>query len=271
MPKRVQSPSSINTFKQCPRKYFYQYIVKHPTKENIHTVRGNIVHDTLEKFFSINIDAIEPRSFKKEMSFYLKNLFDACWAGAAQRLQKLGLDQQQLDFYHDESMQMLANWLNHLFEDIDKEMKQDNLELKQAFKKLAPDEMEKHYKDEELMVRGFIDAIHREGEHITIMDYKTSKSDEMKPEYLLQLGIYAVLYEKQHGKYPNRVGLWFLKHGPKVIDVTPMLIKDAEFEIEQIHFATESGNIADYPKKESGLCRWSTGQCDFYDICMKDS
>jgi ATP-dependent helicase/DNAse subunit B len=270
MPKRVQSPSSINTFKQCPRKYFYQYIIKHPTKENIHCIRGNIVHDALEKFFSIDITAIDPDSFKKELSFYLKNLFDACWSGAKNRLSKVGLDDSKLQFYHDESMQMLANWLNHLFEDIDSEIKQNNTPLKQAFKKLAPDEMEKHFKDGELMVRGFIDAIHREGEHITVMDYKTSKSDEMKPEYLLQLGIYAVLYEKQHGNYPNKVGIWFLKHGPNVIDVTPKLIKDAEFEIEQIHFATESEQIRDYPKKESGLCRWSTGQCDFYDICIKD-
>jgi ATP-dependent helicase/DNAse subunit B len=270
MPKRVQSPSSINTFKQCPRKYFYQYIIKHPTKENIHCVRGNIVHEALEKFFSIEIDKIDPDSYKKELSFYLKNLFDACWSGAATRLHKVGLDDQKLDFYCRESTEMLANWLNHLFDDIDKEMKTNNLSLKQAFDKLAPTEIEQHFKDSELMVRGYIDAIHKDGEHVTVMDYKTSKSDEMKPEYMLQLGIYAVLYEKDRGRYPDKVGIWFLKYGPNIISVTPKLIKDAEFEIEQIHFSTESDRIADYPKKESGLCRWSTGQCDFYDICLKD-
>ena len=271
MPKRVQSPSSINTYKQCPRKYFYQYIVKYPTKENIHTVRGNIVHDTLEKFFNIDISTINSDRFKQDMSFYLKNLFDACWSAANTRLHKLGLDENRIRFYHDESMQMLANWLNRLFEDIDREMKTNKLSLEEAFRKLAPDEMEQHFQDSELMVRGYIDAIHKDGEHITVMDYKTSKSDELKPEYLLQLGIYAVLYEKKHGRYPDRVGLWFLKHGPKILDVTPKLIKDAEFEIEQIHFATESDSIRDYPKKESGLCKWSTGQCDFYDICIKDN
>lgn len=270
MPKRVQSPSSINTYKQCPRKYFYQYIIKHPTKENIHCVRGNIVHEALEKFFSIDLDSMDQENFKQDMSFYLKNLFDACWSGASQRLHRVGLDSQQLDFYCSDSMQMLANWLNRLFDDIDREMKENSLSLREAFSKLAPAEIEQHFHDSGLMVRGYIDAIHKDGERVTVMDYKTSKSDDMKPEYMLQLGIYAVLYEKKHGKYPNKVGIWFLKHGPKVISVTPKLIRDAEFEIEQIHYATESDRISDYPKKESGLCRWSTGQCDFYDICMKD-
>jgi ATP-dependent helicase/DNAse subunit B len=53
MPKRVQSPSSINTYNQCPRKYYYQYILKLPTRPSIHLVRGNIAHSVLEDFFSI--------------------------------------------------------------------------------------------------------------------------------------------------------------------------------------------------------------------------
>jgi CRISPR/Cas system-associated exonuclease Cas4 (RecB family) len=269
MPKRVQSPSSINTYKQCPRKYFYQYIIKYPTKENIHTVRGNIVHDALEKFFSINVNTIKQEGYKKELSFYMKNLFDACWAGAATRLQKLGLDDQTISFYYSESTNMLANWLNHFFDDLQKEMK-NNLSLAKAFEKLRPAELEKHYNDSELMVRGFIDAIHKQGEDILLMDYKTSKTSELKPEYILQLGIYAVLYEKEHGSYPKKVGIWFLKDKPVTISVTPKLIKDALFEIEQIHFSTETDKISDYPKKESGLCKWSTGQCDFFDICMRE-
>ncbi|MBU2561278.1 MAG: PD-(D/E)XK nuclease family protein [Nanoarchaeota archaeon] len=270
MPKRVQSPSSINTYKQCPRRYFYQYIIKYPTKANIHTVRGNIVHEALEKFFSVDISTFNDESFKKELSFFMKNLFDACWAGASNRLHKLGIDDERISFYYDESTQMLANWLNHLFDGLENEMKQSDLSLQEAFRKLKPIELEKEFKDKELMVRGFIDVIHKDGDDIILVDYKTSKSSELKDEYLLQLGIYAMLYEKQHGKYPVKVGLWFLKDKPVMLKVTPKLIKDALFEVEQIHFATESERIGDYPKKESGLCRWSTGQCDFYDICTRE-
>jgi len=269
MPKRIQSPSSINTFKQCPRKYFYQYIVKHKTSENIHCVRGNVVHETLERFYDYDISNTGPETYKQDLSFFLKSLFDACWNNAKNRLSKLGLSEEKLDFYKNESTHMLANWLNHLFKDIDKELKK-NISLSVAFNKLQPIAKEKQYIDKELAVRGYIDAICQEGEHITLLDYKTSKAADFKPEYMLQLGIYAVLYEKEHGKYPDNVGIWLLKHGPQVIKVTPKLVKDALFEIEQIHAATESAIIMDYPKKKSPLCKYSTGQCDFYEICMKD-
>jgi ATP-dependent helicase/DNAse subunit B len=269
MAKRLQSPSSINCFKQCPRKYFYQYKLKYPTKENIHCVRGNIVHEALEKFFDIDINSIDQKEFKKEFSFYLKNLFDACWKNAAKRIQKLGLGDESITFYYNDSTQMLANWMTHFFDDIETGMK-DNNSLQDTFNSLKPIALEKQYKDMDLMVRGFIDVIHQEGEDIIVMDYKTSKSDEMKPEYMLQLGIYALLYEKEHGTYPKKVGIWFLKHKPTTISVTPKLIKDALFEIEQVHFATDSEAISDYPKKESGLCKYSTGQCDFYAICQRD-
>jgi len=270
MPKRVQSPSSINTYKQCPRKYFYQYILKYPTKENIHTVRGNIVHEALEKFFDVDLSKIDQGSFKKELSFYLKNLFDACWVGAAARLQRLAIDDEAKTHYYQESVQMLANWLNTFFNDMDNEIKAHNLTLTAAFNKLKPIALEKEYKDAELMVRGFIDVIQQDGDDIILMDYKTSKSSEIKDEYLLQLGIYALLYEKQHNKFPKKVGLWFLKDKPVFINVTPKLVKDALFQIEQIHFSTESDKISDYIKKESGLCKWSSGQCDFFDICKKN-
>ena len=49
----MQSPSSINTYKQCPRKHFYQYILNLPTKPSIYLIRGSIVHEVLEKFFDI--------------------------------------------------------------------------------------------------------------------------------------------------------------------------------------------------------------------------
>ncbi|MFH1063493.1 MAG: PD-(D/E)XK nuclease family protein [Candidatus Woesearchaeota archaeon] len=269
MPKRVQSPSSINTFKQCPRKYFYQYIIKYPTKENIHCVRGNIVHEALEKFFDIDAAKLESETYKKELSCHLKDHFDSAWKKAASRLQKVGLPDDKISFYYTESTQMLANWLNQFFTDMEKGVS-EGMDITQAFTKIAPSEIEKQYKDPELMVRGFIDVVHKDGDTVTLIDYKTSKTDDWKPEYTLQLGIYAVLYEKTHGCYPQKVGLWLLKHGYKEMGVTPKMVKDALFEIEQIHFATESDTITDYRKKESGLCKWATGQCDFYDICRRE-
>jgi len=45
-------------------------------------------------------------------------------------------------------------------------------------------------------------------------------------------------------------------------------LKLARFEVEQIHASTASDDIRDYPMRPSPLCKWRTGQCDFYDICF---
>ena len=50
MAKRIQSPSSINMYKRCPRKYYLHYILKKPIKPNIHLFRGSTVHSTIEIF-----------------------------------------------------------------------------------------------------------------------------------------------------------------------------------------------------------------------------
>ncbi len=164
---------------------------------------------------------------------------------------------------------MLANWLNHFFSEVDSEMNKMGSSFKDAFNKLKPVETEGNYRDSDLMVRGYIDAVHKDGDSVLLIDYKTSKSSQLKKEYILQLGIYAVLYEKKHQKLPAKVGVWFLKDKPKILDVEPEMVKNALFEIEQIHFATESCKILDYPKKVTPLCKWSSGQCDFYDICKR--
>ncbi|MFC1722697.1 PD-(D/E)XK nuclease family protein [Nanoarchaeota archaeon] len=269
MPKRVQSPSSINLYKQCPRRYFYQYILRYPSRPNIHCIRGNIVHDALEKFFDINPQNLNSEKIKVELATYLKNLFDAHWNKSNLKLQKLGLDQHQLQFYYDDSVNMLANWLNSFFKDLDKEMASSDFPA--AFEKLAPTERELKYKSDTHMVQGYIDAIHKDGDHITILDYKTSKKFNITPEYKLQLGIYALLYQEKHNTLPHKVGIWFLKDRCKTVDVDEQMVKDAKFEIEQVHFSTESKEITDYRRKITPLCRYSTGQCDFYNVCKPHS
>lgn len=267
MPRRVQSPSSINTYKQCPRKYYYQYIKKLPTQENIHLIRGNITHTVLEKFYQVDPTILSEDNYVEELTHYTKNLFNAHWSKEYHRILKLGLTEEQLIFYYQETIMMLANWLNHIFKKLRKEM--DSKPLVAAFKAITPVAIEQEFKSDELMVRGFVDYIEDDGHDIKIMDYKTSKSGTLTPEYKLQLAIYALLYDRTYGKVPTKAGIWFLKHGEIMIDVDEELIKLAKFEIEQIHLATESDKIEDYPKHVGPLCRYSTGKCDFYDTCFK--
>ena len=269
MPRRVESPSSINTYKQCPRKYYYQYIKKLPTYPNIHTVRGNIVHETLEKFFELTPEVIDPSGYKRELASYLSNLFEACWRKRKDQLKKVCNNPDKLHMYYSESKMMLGNWLNHLFKRIDRKMKDSEFSI--AFKHVAPEATEIEFRSDRHSVRGFIDVIENEDGVVKLVDYKTSKpKDKISPEYKLQLAIYCLLYKEQHGKLPDKVSIWLLKDKELVMDVDEELLKLAEFEIEQIHFSTVPDSIKEYKPNITPLCKWSTGQCDFYDVCLKE-
>ena len=65
---RVQSPSSIITYRQCPRKYYYHYIENLPTKPSIHTIRGKIVHSVLQAEAAIPHPEPFQQSLGKERS-----------------------------------------------------------------------------------------------------------------------------------------------------------------------------------------------------------
>jgi hypothetical protein len=84
------------------------------------------------------------------------------------------------------------------------------------------------------------------------------------------LAIYALLHQELKGELPHKVGIYFLKDKPKVIKVDTQLLEFAKREIELIHQKTESDDVCDYPKKQSGLCKYSTGQCEFFDVCQKE-
>lgn len=263
MPKRVQSPSSINTYKQCPRKYFYQYIEKLTTLPNIHLVRGNIAHSVLEDFYDITLP-------EKDYQIFFKNAVQKLllhhWRKAELRLNSLNLTEDQLKFYFEETILMLMNWVNHFIETFKEEL-QKNLSPIQAFHKLTPIR-EQRYHSKNYHVQGFIDTVHHLEDEVYIVDYKTNANFDFKDEIKLQLAIYSLLYFEKHGHPPSKVGIFFLRHKLKFMKVDPELLDLARREIALIHQNTESKDIQNYPKKTSPLCKYSSGQCDFYNTCQ---
>ncbi|MCB9359356.1 PD-(D/E)XK nuclease family protein [Candidatus Woesearchaeota archaeon] len=266
MARRIQSPSSINTYKQCPRKYYYVYIKKLQTLPSIHLIRGSIAHSALEDFFKVDVDKLPETEISLLLKGLLKDFLLQKWNSAKDELEELDMTEAQRLFYYEETEQMLMFWIEGLM----KKLSKDKDGFKIAFKKWIP-RTEEEYISEQHQIKGFIDAIHEVEDEIIVMDYKTSKRDHITPEYKLQLAIYALLYQEKHGKLPTKAGINFLRHGERMIDVDEELLKLARFEIEQIHAATESDLKDDYPRKPSPLCKWHSGQCDFYDLCYDKS
>jgi len=267
MAKRLESPSSINTFKQCQRKYYYQYIEKLPTASNIHQVRGNIAHSTLEHFFDIDLVAIDKENYQLKFREAIQKLCLHFWGQYKGKLDDLKLSKDKEMFYFEETMLMLMNWTNHFIKDINELLIKKKYTLQEAFQELTPIR-EQEYKSEEHSVRGFVDAIQMVDDEAHIIDYKTNSKFDFKDSIKLQLAIYSLLYFEKHGKMPSKVGIFFLRHKLKMMEVDEELLKLARREIELIHAHTSlTEQKHDYPRTITPLCKWSTGKCDFYDTC----
>lgn len=267
MGKRLESPSSINTFKHCPRKYYYQYILKLPTTPNIHQVRGNIVHSTLEHFYNIDISSFTIDNYTLKCKEVVQRLFFSFWQQSQGKLSALNLSKDQQQFYFEETMLMLLNWANHFLEEVKDQIVFKKKSFQEAFQELTP-LREQEFTSQKHFVHGFVDAIRYVEEEVQIIDYKTNASFEVKEEIKLQLAIYSLLYSETHGKLPSKVGAFFLRHKIKWMNVDEQLLELARKEIELIHKHTSRGeDIQLYPKSVGPLCRWSTGKCDFYDVC----
>ena len=109
MAKRIESPSSINTFKQCPRKYYYQYVEKLPTLPNIHQIRGNIAHSCLEQFYNLDVSMYTLENYQLNFRKAIQKLLIHQWTVYKSRLESLRLSPDQISFYFEETMLMMMN------------------------------------------------------------------------------------------------------------------------------------------------------------------
>ncbi|MEK6849671.1 MAG: PD-(D/E)XK nuclease family protein [Nanoarchaeota archaeon] len=259
MAKRVQSPSSINMYKSCARKYYYIYVKGFSILPSIHLVRGNIAHSVLEHFYNEDLTGITKENYQQKLQAVMPGLLVKYWTNAKKELEELDLSQGQIQFFFEETLVMLFNWLNHFCEKVDKHPG----DFPTAFKALTP-KRELQYTSKEHSVRGFIDAIEHADDGVRIVDYKTSKEPVITPEYRLQLAIYSLMYQETHGELPKQVGIFFLKDGPQFINVDHDLIEMAKREIAIVHKGTETENIVDYPKAyDTKWCKY----CEFAELC----
>lgn len=258
---RTESSSSINAYKQCPRKYFYTYKLKLPTRESLAAIVGNVIHQTIEAFYQINLSGVNQKKFEIEFEHSLINIFHNNWTQAVPKMLELEPNKDKILEYYEDSIPMLHNFLERFCNDMRKEL--SKMDFMHAFQNIKP-ETEVYIISEKYNIQGYIDAIFIKGNEITIIDYKTSKRDELTEQYKLQLAIYALLTYEKFKKLPKKVYLYFLRHGTEIpITIDESLLKIAQKEAELIHINTISNLMEDYPKNSSNLCCW----CDFQDNC----
>mgnify|MGYP006273144067 CR=1 FL=1 len=264
---RIQSSSSINTFRQCPRKYYYSYIRKLPLRPSIHLIRGKIAHQIVEDFFKLDIDAMPVENFEFNMKILLQDMLSRLWTESRDELDSLDMTKYEIDGYLQETKRMIQHWFLDFMAKVRERSTQ--VGFKQAFKELSP-VSEEHFVSQDIGVQGYVDAIHKDEDGIRIIDYKTSKKDCISEDYKLQLAIYSILYHEKYGEYPYKAGVYLFRHGERLLDVDENLLEFGRREVEKVHTCTRSENIEDFPKKPSILCNWGKGCCDFLEICSKE-
>lgn len=238
--QRVLSPTAINTYLQCPRKFYLRYIKKLRTRPSIHLIRGQIVHQTLHKFHKTHpqVSSANPIGVIRKELFAT---FNQLWQAAENRLDSLGMTPEQIEFYHDDSELMLLNY-SHWF------YKHDML---------PPDLTEARIFSKTFRLMGIIDAVYEEKDRTILVDYKSSKNPKITDDIKRQAAIYALLYFDRFQETPEAIWIHFLKEvgDPAPIHVDEHLLDYARILVASVREKTSSFDESSYPCKCGGYCR----------------
>ena len=238
--KLVLSHSKVETFKQCPRKYYYRYIKRFPTKDWPHFNLGTFVHGALEYFhIDLNKNVLEKRGalMKKSCINFLKHMEE----------KGKSLDQVQIG----QANEMLQNYLRSL----DKEFSYKILSLEEKF--TIP-------LNEKYDFTGIVDRLDLDENGLYhIKDYKTSKSAKyMKDAQLKEYGIWLM------DKYPE-IEHYYGSYIMMRLNSKYITYEFTKEDVEKAHkdlitYADRITNEERWPMKQSKLCDW----CDFQDVCL---
>lgn len=265
--RRTESPTSILMYMQCPRKYFYRYVQRLPQMPSIHLIAGDAAHKTIQAFHNTNLTTISMEGFFEKMRNKITEQFDQKWQEKTQELARLDLSPEEKHLHYHKTKEMVIKFYHHHTNKILAYKRYYGLTLFEAWQKLKP-RTETQLASENYGVTGRIDAIHDIDGETKIIDYKTSKNNEITTDCVFQLAIYSLLHKENFRKMPDKAGIHFLRHGEIVMPTSQELLNLAKTTCHRIHQQTSHDQIENYPRKISGLCKYKTGQCDYYQQCM---
>lgn len=234
------SASSMNTYKQCPLKYYYNYIERAPRKQWVHFDLGNLCHKALEIFHDIYM---RKGTSGKSLDKLMKYAFS-----------KARKDYERLT---DKTLQEAKDLLTNYLKNIDKTGMPIVKGVETSFKFNITDD---------ILIRGYLDRVDvmKDG-RFHIVDYKTTKNEKYLEPF--QLLIYGLWLKREYPHIDSfKASYLLLRHDSKLksYDFNLVDIKNCENEI--IKYANKiNTNIKDNIWKPipTYLCNW----CDFQNIC----
>jgi len=255
------SPSSVNTYLGCPRRFYYRYIVRVPDRPNRYSVKGLIIHEIIEEFLSKY-----EKSLKKRLDRITKKI------ATKEKFEVFEMSEEEIDYELKDIDLIIRSFYNMFRMKMRMALFQEKAKNEQhAFYLIRPKYQEIEIQDDHLKLRGRIDTIEKTFSGKTIIgDYKTSSMYGICPkeDHMRQIAMYSLLYYKKHLRFPDYACLYYLRYGEKYyFEVTPSMISEAESLVKYVWNEIDSkSEMIEFPKKEGNLC----GYCPFLEQCIKD-
>lgn len=237
-PPPALSPSSIETWRQCPLKFKYTRIDGLEDPPGVEAVIGSFVHEILEHLYLL--------------PFADRNISTA--QHLARTLWRDTWRDQAAPFFRSEQEERQLRWqawwcVENLFGmETPSEISLDGVEHK--FTGLIGD----------VPIRGIIDRWSHADGGFVIGDYKTGKTP--RPQYqrnkFFQLMIYACVMSDLLNESPARLELLYLKNGDKLTMIPNAQLQDEVVAtVTQVHQQVlASCETGDFPAVPSRLCDW---------------
>ncbi len=230
------SPSKLDTYESCPRKYYFQYVLKIPQEGKTYFSLGSVVHSVVEHItrkLNEGIDVSEEEALEMLDEFWQPSAYVSRAEEAQDR---------------DAAVKMVRDFLVH-----------------QAGKdsEIVGLERDVELDIEGRKVRGKVDRIDRSGDGLEVIDYKTSKKMTTRPklEKDFQMALYKLAVEKALDEDVEQVGHWYLRMDREwTIEMTEDQAEEVKQRALDLIQKIEAG---EFPPCPGYTCR----RCDYERLC----
>jgi putative RecB family exonuclease len=246
------SPSSLDTFLQCPLRYKLSRIEGLQEPPSADSLVGNFVHSTLEDLFKLPHKQRTKDAFKA----LLRNQWETEYRERAEAI----VPESEINDFRWRAIWAMENYF--AIEDptiiTPGDDEHDGIETE-----INPTEVQVAG----VPIKGFIDRWDLDGEKIKVTDYKTGKTPQprFQPQKYRQLLIYADALQTMVGREASEINLLFIKDGTRLQQqVTPVTLRSMRDTVKQAWDGiTERCETGDFETKVGPLCGW----CAFKPIC----
>ena len=233
----VYSPSRLKMYEDCPKKYWYNYVLKIPGEMKPYFALGGNVHKVIELITKRLKDG-QDVSNEEALA-----ILDSVWKPSDY---ESAIKEQQ---DRKDAEEMIRQFLIHQTGKDSKIVDVEGwIELDIEGRKM----------------RGKVDRIDDVGESLKVIDYKSSKQQTSRPQLKkdFQMALYWLGVERAYDKPVSQVGHWYLRMDREwMVEITPEELEEVKQRALRVIEEIEKGEFGATPGYQ--VCRY----CDYGDLC----